>query len=387
MQKSYLLWPYLKELETTITRSFKEEDAFYVELEKTLFYPHLAGGQPEDRGTIDGIRVLHVREQNGVIQHQVEEEMPLGSAVLSLQWDRRYDHMQQHTAQHILSGLFEQMFSVKTVGFMIGETHSTVDFDALGRHNAEELVHTVNRLANRLIVSALPIHRSFEAPDDKRRQTKGKGAPVRLIHIPTLPVDECGGTHVGNTSEVGHVRILKTQRDRGHLRVTYLAGGRCIREYEELIAHGTHWAERYNTSIPGSFDRVDRQLQEMDALTEEVKEYRKLATDIFKDRLASDIRSYRGYKILWRYVPTSLKPSDLAPSTNYDILFLLNRDGALYLHTKKPMQAMIRLMESIRADNGFKGGGSSTEWHGRFEEGPYEELPAYWWRRLEALWK
>ena len=112
MQKSYIYWPYLKELDTTITRVFKEEDAFFVELEKTLFYPHLAGGQPEDRGTIDGIRVLHVRENAGVIEHQVEEEMQEGPATLQLDWERRFDHMQQHTAQHILSGIFEQLFGI-----------------------------------------------------------------------------------------------------------------------------------------------------------------------------------------------------------------------------------------------------------------------------------
>ena len=384
MQKSYLYWPYLKELETEIMHSFKEEDAYYVELERTLFYPHLAGGQPEDTGTIDGIRVLHVREKDGVIQHQVEEEMPAGPVTLSLNWERRYDHMQQHTAQHILSGLFAQMFSVQTVGFMIGEKHTTVDFDALGRHNAPELVDTVCRLANRLISAALPVHRSFDST--AANKDKGRGAPVRKIHIPTLPVTECGVTHVANTAEIGHIRIVKVQKDRGHLRVTYLAGGRCMREYEELIALVESWAERFNTSIRESFSRANSRLDEMDRIAKENKEYRKIAAERFRDELKAAARSYRGYRIIWRYIDTTLKPSDLVPKTDPDVVFLINRDGALYVKTKKPMQPMIRLMEEIKKDEQFKGGGSSSEWHGSFREGTQKEQAAYWWQRLEKLW-
>ncbi len=208
-----------------------------------------------------------------------------------------------------------------------------------------------------------------------------------MIHIPTLSVDECGGTHVGNTSEVGFSRIVKTQRDRGHLRVTYLAGGRCLREYQDLVGHGAHWAERYNTSLTESFARMDRQLQEMDALQEEVREYRKLATEALREQLQSEIRSYRGYKVLWRYVPTGIKPSDLVPAVDCDILFLLNREGAVYGQTKKPMQGMLRFMESLKKDEVFKGGGSSTQWHGQITEGPYAQQPLQLWRKFETFWK
>lgn len=383
MQKSYLLWPYLKELHTEVTRSFKEEDAYYVELERTLFYPHLSGGQPEDHGTIDGIRVLHVREKDGCIQHQTEEEMPLGDVDISLDWKRRYDHMQQHTAQHILSGLFARMFSVQTVGFMIGETHSTVDFDALGRHNAEELVNTVCRLANRLIAAALPIHRSFS---DKKDTVKGKGAPVRRIHIPTLDTTDCGGTHVANTAEVGFIRIVKTQKDRGHLRVTYLAGDRCMQEYLQLVERAGVWAERYNTGLIEGFARAEQRLSDLQALEEENKELRQRVTRSLREELKQEIRSFRGYKVLWRYLPIALKPSDLVPDTKVDLLFLLNREGSLYAKTEKPMQSVLLLMQELKSDPNFKGGGSATEWHGRFTEGPYDEIAKTYWSRMEALW-
>lgn len=385
MQKSYIYWPYLKELDTTITRVFKEEDAFFVELEKTLFYPHLAGGQPEDRGTIDGIRVLHVRENAGVIEHQVEEEMQEGPATLQLDWERRFDHMQQHTAQHILSGIFEQLFGIHTVGFMIGESISTIDIDALGRHNAKEIIESVEGLANRLTRAALPVHRSFEKSASKSAP-KSASAPTRLIHIPTIETTKCGGTHVANTSECAPIRITRIQKDRGHIRLTYLAGGRCFKEYDALRTQAQRLAERFNTSTAEVFARIDSQLDRIDHLSAQNKNLLKVATDAIRPTLATSNQSHRGYQALVQYIPAPIALKELAKDLSQEIILLVNSEGALYFRMSKAIDPLANFMRTLKADPNFRGGGSGTEWYGQFAEGPYEPVPDALWKEMKNAW-
>lgn len=386
MQKSYLLWPYLKEYKANITRAFKEEDAYFVELDQTIFYPHLSGGQPEDHGQIDGIHVIHVRENQGVIEHQVTEEMQEGPVTMQLDWDRRYDHMQQHTAQHILSGIFDQLFGIKTVGFMIGEQISTIDIDAVGRHNALELVHSVCELANRLCQSALPIHRSIAKNADPKKAEKAAGAPIRLIHIPTIAVTECGGTHVANTCECGPIRIVKTQKDRGHLRVTYIAGKRCLREYDSLQAVAEQWAERYNTSAADAFKRVQTQIDRIDVLEKENKNLIRLTMEALRPALLVKTQSHRGYQALVQYINAPLPLRDLAKDLPQELILLVNSEGALYVKMKQPIEAVTAYMETLRADENFKGGGKGTEWYGQFLEGPYATLPETLWKEMTNRW-
>lgn len=380
MQKSYLLWPYLKELKTVVTRSFKEEDAYFVELERTLFYPHLAGGQPEDRGWIDGIRVLHVREKDGRIEHQVEEEMQEGDATLTLDWDRRYDHMQQHTAQHIISGVLTQLFAIDTVGFMIGESVSTIDIDAQDREDIDEVLQTVEQQANRLCVSALPIRYRFVPNAPKK--AKAGDAPIRRISIPTIAETDCGGTHVSNTAEVGLIRIARVQKDRGHLRLTYIAGGRCEAEYRHLLEQAETWARTYQTSTMESFDRVQTQLDRIEPLLKENKQLLRLAMDGARLSLAERVQNKQGQRHLVAYINHPLPLKELAEEIRADLLLLVDCEGALYIRTSQPRQAVMQLVQSWQKSGKFHGGGKDREWYGRFAEGPFESLPEKLWRSL-----
>ena len=380
MQKSYLYWPYLQELDTRIIRAFKEEDAYFVELERTLFYPHLSGGQPEDRGTIDGIPVLHVRENAGKIEHQVQEEMQEGDVTLVLDWDRRYEHMQQHTAQHILSGLFDRLYGIATVGFMIGESVSTIDIDAAERHNAESIIEGVCALANRLCISALPVHRSFAKTEQKTAE------PVRLIHIPTMEATKCGGTHVGNTAECGPIRITKIQKDRGHLRLTYLAGARCLREYDALKDAAEKLAERFGTSLLEGFERAHGQLDRIRALEDKNKVLMQMTVETLKPTLRTPCESHRGYHVLVRAVAAPVPLRDLVKDTAHDLVLLVNSEGAFYCKMKQIIPQVIKHLETLKDDPNFKGGGNGLEWYGQFLEGAYENALNGLWVTIRDDW-
>lgn len=374
MQKSYLLWPYLKTLETTVTDTFKEEDSYFVELERTLFYPHYSGGQPEDRGTIAGIDVLHVRENNGTIQHQVAEEIEPGPVTLEIDWPRRYDHMQQHTAQHIISGLFAQVYGIQTVGFMIGETVSTIDFDCLDRHNAKEIAEHVLKLSNHLIQAGLPIHRNFETELSEEQKEKAKGAPLRTIYIPTLEKNECGGTHVAQTSEVGYVRMTKWQKDRDHYRMTYIAGNRCFNEYETFLNYATQWAEEAQTNPMEMMKRIDEQRSKQAESKEKERSGFDYVKQAVQERLLHHKVNYKGYALVTDFVPSNWRLQDLAKGLPYDLVFFMNDEGQFYFEGKNNVPAVRAWMDDVLADPMWKGGGRDGTLNGRFStEHPKEK--------------
>lgn len=378
MQKSYLYWPYLQQLNTTVTNCFKEEDAFYVECEETIFYPHLAGGQPEDIGKINDIDVLHVREIDGRIQHQVAEEIELGPVEIEIDWDRRYDHMQQHTAQHIISGIFDQVYGIQTVGFMIGEKTSTIDFDCLDRHNAKKVAEDVIALSNALIQAGVPVHRSFETNLTEEQKEKAKGAPLRSILIPTLPKNECGGTHVANTAEVQYIRMVKWQKDRDHYRMTYIAGKRCISEYERLLAYALTWAEEDGTGTMEVLDQIDASRRQKNEEIAQQKKSQEYVKEAIQEKILLHKKNVKGYTLLTDFLPAGYKLQDIAKGLSYDLLFFMNDEGQFYFEGKNQVPAIRKWMDDIIADPTWKGGGRDGTLNGRFNvddvKEKYDEL-------------
>ncbi len=199
-------------------------------LDRTAFYP-TSGGQPHDRGTLNGIPVQEVREEEGEILHILEEE-PAGDVVHGqVERERRFDHMQQHTGQHILSQSFERR-GAATSSFHIGEEASTIDLDR-APFSLEELTRAEDE-ANAIVFEDRPVRTYFVTPEELARLPLRKSPAghehVRIVEVDGYDWSPCGGTHCTRTGQVGLIHIVHSERRGAETRITFLCGWRALRD-------------------------------------------------------------------------------------------------------------------------------------------------------------
>lgn len=212
-----------------------EEDCWVVVLDRTAFYPE-GGGQPCDLGTLDRANVTHVQEKEGVILHWVDRPVLPGTTVQGrIDGARRFDYTQQHSADHILSGVIHRRYGYENVGFHMGKDSTFIDFD--GVLDESDLAQ-MERVTNEAIWMDLPVEISWPEADalrtmDYRSKKELEGA-VRIVTIPGVDVCACCGTHVERTGEVGLLKILSCTKLRGGIRVEYVAGRRAYAYFDEL---------------------------------------------------------------------------------------------------------------------------------------------------------
>lgn len=224
--------PYCTEFEARVLERHIHRNLPALILDQTCFYPE-SGGQPSDRGMINGIEVVDVVEQGDQIMHVVREDVHGEKVVGKIDWPRRFDHMQQHAGQHILSQSFYELLKAGTLSFHLGEAFSTLEMD-LSEVN-EEKVEKVERRANAIVFEDREIKSYFMNEEEVqsiplRRPPKKKGL-LRIIEVQDYDYSACGGTHPRRTGEVGLIKILGWERIRGHLRFEFICGKRAIEDY------------------------------------------------------------------------------------------------------------------------------------------------------------
>ncbi len=226
---------YRRELTTRVEAVHRTEDGrFEVELEDTILYPE-GGGQPSDCGWIGELPVLDVQKKSGRIVHILAEPLPLaGEVTVRLDWGRRYDHMQQHTAQHVLTVLAAREPGWTTVGFGIGSEVSYIDLDV--KQPREDELRELEASAAEVIRAALPVSvRWVEREEMQRLPVRSRrlpgelDGPIRLVEIEGLDLNTCGGTHVANTAELETICIVGSEPMHGGTRLSWVAGGRVRR--------------------------------------------------------------------------------------------------------------------------------------------------------------
>ncbi|MEZ5355536.1 MAG: hypothetical protein R2762_23115 [Bryobacteraceae bacterium] len=230
-------------------RSFRaavlEADGATIYLDETAFYP-TSGGQPFDTGAIGGVRVTSVADQGDRIAHEMEHPLAAGNYDCAIDWDRRFDHMQQHTGQHLLSAVLGQLFGIATVSVHIGVA-STIDIDRPSLSPSE--IEAAELLANKIVFENRPVTVSYqEGGDPGLRKASEREGTLRIVTIADLDRSACGGTHVRGTAEIGPVAIRRLDRVRGNVRVEFLCGHRAIgywkSECNGLRAAGAEIGER-----------------------------------------------------------------------------------------------------------------------------------------------
>ncbi|MDS9472892.1 alanine--tRNA ligase-related protein [Sporosarcina pasteurii] len=207
-----------------------ENEKPYVVLDQTAFYP-TGGGQPHDTGTINGVPIIDVVEIDGEIRHYLSGEMDAsGELDCNINWERRFDHMQQHAGQHILSAAFVELFEFPTVSFHLGTNLVSIDIEA--DDITDEQLKAAEELANKVILENRPIEVKWVTEDELyqyplRKQIQAT-EEIRLVIIPDFDYNGCGGTHPEYTGQVSSLKIVSAEKHRGNTRVHFVCGKRVL---------------------------------------------------------------------------------------------------------------------------------------------------------------
>jgi alanyl-tRNA synthetase len=225
-ERLYYTDAYLREFRANVIGRSGGGQRIY--LDRTAFYP-ASGGQPHDTGALGGVPVLEVEDEGERIAHVLAAPVEAARVDCRIDWDRRFDHMQQHSGQHLLSAVFIERFGLATVSFHLGEECSTIDLDTPGLDPAA--VREAEWRANEVVFENRPLTVSFEdaANASDLRKPSGRGGTLRIVSIEGLDRSACGGTHVRRTGEIGPVLIRKLEKVRNTVRVEFLCGGRAVR--------------------------------------------------------------------------------------------------------------------------------------------------------------
>jgi len=280
-ERIYYRDPARVEFDAVVVEARRVGDRPAVVLDATAFYP-TSGGQPFDTGTLGDARVVDVVEsESGEVLHLVDRDLPAGQAVRGrIDWPRRFDHMQQHTGQHILSAALDKLSGARTVGFHLGADVSTVD---LAIPLSDHAITAAEAEANRVVWEDRPVRIRFvdeaEAARLPLRKEPDRSGTLRVIDIEGYDLSACGGTHVERAGAIGLIAVLSAERLRGGTRLEFVCGGRALRTLR-----------RFKDAVSGCVRHVSVAPEELPAaverLQDDAKEQRKVVKGL-QERLAA----------------------------------------------------------------------------------------------------
>lgn len=260
----YYTEPWCRSFDAVVRRVEPAEGATRVVLDRTAFYP-TSGGQPCDTGTLGDRRVVDVvDDEAGLVWHVVDGPLDVGARVAgAIDWPRRFDHMQQHTGQHLLSAAFERLHGARTESFHLGAETSTIDLD---REVSAGAIGAAALEASRVVWDDRPVAIRFvderEAARLPLRKPPARGGRLRLIDIEAFDLSACGGTHVSRTGEVGLVAVRGWERFKGGTRVTFVCGLRALSSFEAMRDTAAAAARALSVGEPELPAAIERLLAE-----------------------------------------------------------------------------------------------------------------------------
>jgi alanyl-tRNA synthetase len=265
----------LKQAHIQIVGSGKDEKGVYAILDQTCFYPE-GGGQPADIGRIGGVQVLDVQTVGGEIRHYTDALLPEESFSAQIDWARRWDHMQQHAGQHVLSAVLDDRHQSKTVSFHLGEERVSIDLDV--PQISKEQLEEAEAAANEIIRKHLPISTEWVSAEQAGRMALRKQpvvtGDIRLVKIEGVDLNACGGTHPKNTADIGMIKIIGTEKAKGGVRVYFLCGNRAIEYFQLLIEKTDELVQKLNAPVLELPSAAGALLQEKVEREKEMKDLR-----------------------------------------------------------------------------------------------------------------
>lgn len=233
-EKLYYQDSHKKEFEATVVSCEPYKGQYRIVLDRTAFFPE-GGGQYADTGMLDAVNITDVHEKDGIIYHTADAPLEAGSRVTGrIHWEERFEKMQQHTGEHIVSGLVHQRFGYQNVGFHLGSDYCTMDFN--GPITKEEL-REIEREANEAVFQNLNIEVLYPTKEELaemeyRSKIEIEGQ-VRIVVVPGYDVCACCAPHVDQTGEIGMIKLVNMINYKGGERITMLCGRRALRDYEK----------------------------------------------------------------------------------------------------------------------------------------------------------
>jgi alanyl-tRNA synthetase len=288
-----------RRFDAIVTRAFDHEGRPAVTLDRTAFYPS-SGGQPFDTGRLGGTDVVDTVDGGDEVIHVLAMPLESGAAVTGeIDWTRRFDHMQQHTGQHILSGAFETLFDNLTVGFHMGGEVSTID---LAREASSAEIERAVDESNRIVWEDRPVAIRFvskaEAASLSLRKEPAREGTLRLIDISGFDLCACGGTHVDRTGAIGLIAVQSVEKMRGGSRLTFVCGSRALRAlrtYRDVVAGSVRALSVLPTELPAAIERLQEESKELRKQLKGLQE--KLAEDTGA-RLAAAAPEIEGVRVV-----------------------------------------------------------------------------------------
>lgn len=225
---------YIREFDARVISCGEGKNGYEVVLDETAFFPE-GGGQPADQGFLEDVRVTDVRDKKEYVLHICAQPLEPGSLVHGrIDWERRFLHMQQHSGEHIFSGLVHRLHGYDNIGFHMGKDFVTVDFSGL---LTEEEIAEAERQANTVVLSDERILAEYPSAREletlEYRSKKEIDGAVRIVTVPGADVCACCGTHVKRTGEIGPIKVTSSEHYKSGIRLTLEIGWRALEDYEE----------------------------------------------------------------------------------------------------------------------------------------------------------
>ena len=265
-ERLYYSDPYLAEFDAHVLRVEPYDGRRAAVLDRTAFYP-TSGGQPFDTGRLGGTTVTDVVDrEDGVILHVLDGDLEPGLVHGTIDWSRRFEHMQQHTGQHVLSAAFDRILKARTESFHLGSASSTID---LNRTVSPGDIERAEDEANRVVWEDRPVGIRFaDAADVAKlplRKESAREGTLRLIEVTDFDISACGGTHVSRTGAIGAITVQSAERFRGGTRVEFLCGVRVLRGFRALrdtVSASVRLVSVLPAELPAGIERMQTDAKE-----------------------------------------------------------------------------------------------------------------------------
>lgn len=272
-EKLYYVNPYLKEWEAEIIDVINREDKVLVVLDKTAFYPE-GGGQPSDRGFIGENEVLDVFEDGETIYHVLNKVPKEIFVRCVIDFNRRYDLMQQHTGQHLLSSVFYDKYKGETSSFHIGEEYVSIDISIPDM--TEQIVEEVENLVNELICKDIKL-KSYIVEKKELVKIPLRKVPkveedIRIIEIESIDYSACCGTHLKSTGELGVIKVIKVERYKGATRVYFKCGKRALNDFQNKHSIVQNLSKMLGVDIEMLENKIKSNMENLSSMSKEVRE-------------------------------------------------------------------------------------------------------------------
>lgn len=393
-RKIYWENPYLYETEASIIKKEKKNGMIHITLDKSIFYPDMSGGQPGDIGTINGERVIETLEVNDNLVHILKSDISGPKVQMAIDSSHRFDIMQQHTGQHLLSGIISNLLAGETLSFHLGKKYSTIDV-ALADINNDEIAK-VEILCNKIIQSNFYI-KSYFVDNDKiklipLRKSASVTNNIRIVEIDGFDYSPCGGTHLCYTGELGLLKVTNWEHYKGNVRIQFITGHRAFEDYTSKFNSVKSIAGLLSSSDNDIEDKVGKLIDDTEKFEKKIRSQKNELIGIRSDQLVNKSQKIEDIsivnKLYEKYNFKDLSQLVTHISSNYEkniqIFGISNKNLAQFIISKsKDVNIdLTNVYKVLSTEFKLKGGGNTNTVQGSI---PTEDLVSFMNRSKEIL--